>query len=143
MRRSGRGASGPARAGPGLLAGLAVASCGWQGPGLGGYGDGLQYKVTSFYAAHAVEKHVFCTQPMMTPVRAEVVSETPERILMKVRYHWWDESQRSSEGTGDGQRRRAGGMGGYCNGWAERTFTIAKRAGGGLEVVGMTGATRG
>lgn len=132
-----------ARDAGGLLGALALGACAWQGPGLGGYDDGLQLKVTSFYADNAIEKNMSCTQPQMTPVGTQVVSETTDRIVMKVRYYWWDDTQHAGQDTVMGGRRHAGGMSGYCNGWGERTFTIARNGKGGMDVIGMTGATRG
>jgi signal transduction histidine kinase len=119
-----------------LLLMLALGAC--AGPSLGGY-DGLQYKVVSFYEANALEKNAACPQPRMTPVKATVVEETPERVVMNVRYHWWDERQNDSFPLGN-----ATGTGsfGYCNDWSERTFTLAKNTGGGLDVVSMTGPQR-
>jgi signal transduction histidine kinase len=119
-----------------LLLMLALGAC--AGPSLGGY-DGLQYKVVSFYEANALEKNAACPQPRMTPVKATVVEETPERVVMNVRYHWWDERQNDSFPLGNGTGT---GSFGYCNDWSERTFTLAKNTGGGLDVVSMTGPQR-
>jgi hypothetical protein len=60
-------------------------------------------------------------------------------VVMNVRYHWWDERQNDSFPLGN-----ATGTGsfGYCNDWSERTFTLAKNTGGGLDVVSMTGPQR-
>jgi hypothetical protein len=122
------GRSGP----PALTIALAAAlgGCGYEGPPLAGY-PGLQFEVVSFYDARAIEGAAVCTRPRMTPTRATVVEETPERVVMDVRYHFRDESH---DDLSLGQAR--------CNGWAERTFTLAKTAGGGLDVVAMTGPQR-
>jgi hypothetical protein len=119
-----------------LLLMLALGAC--AGPSLGGY-DGLQYKVVSFYEANALEKNAACPQPRMTPVKATVVEETLQQVVMNVRYHWWDERQNDSFPLGN-----ATGTGsfGYCNDWGERTFTLAKNTGGDLDVVSMTGPQR-
>jgi hypothetical protein len=116
----------------------ALAACGYKGPPLAGY-EGLQFKVVSFYEARAFEKGATCTRPRMTPVRATVVEETPEHVVMNVRYHFRDEHR------GDGLfplGRRRGGVLGRCSDWSERTFTLAKNAQGGVDVVAMSGPQR-
>ena len=113
-----------------------LAGCGYEGPPLAGY-KGLQFKVVSFYDARAFEKNATCNRPRMTPVRATVVEETPERVVMNVRYHFRDEGQGNN-----GFFPFGGGGGGRCNDWSERTFTLAKTAGGGLDVIAMTGPQR-
>jgi hypothetical protein len=121
-----------------LLLAAALAACGYEGPSLAGY-KGLQFKVVSFYEARAFEKNATCTRPRMTPVRAAVVEETPERVVMNVRYHFRDEGQENDD---DEFWRSGGGVLGRCNDWGERTFTLAKRADGGLDVIAMTGPQR-
>jgi hypothetical protein len=123
----------------------ALAGCSWQGPPLAGY-PGLQYKVVSFYDDHALERNAACPLPRMDAVQAKVVDETPTRVVMNVRYHWYDDSQ------GGHARSRLPGMPfpgvgqgsvlGYCNDWGERTFAFAKNSQGGLDVVSMTGPQR-
>lgn len=118
---------------------LFMAACSYEGPALAGY-PGLQWKVKSFYEANALEKNASCNQPRMTPVRATVIEETPERVVMNVRYHWWDE-QHGTDWNDDGPLL-GGGITGFCNDWGERTFTLAKNTAGGLDVVSMTGPQR-
>ena len=123
-----------------LLLATALAGCGYQGPPLAGY-EGLQFKVISFYEARAFEKDATCTRPRMTPVRATVVEETPERVIMNVRYHFRDEGQIDFDDD-DFPPFGGGGVLGRCDDWAERTFTLVKNTGGGLDVVAMTGPQR-
>jgi hypothetical protein len=123
-----------------LLLATVLAGCGWQGPPLAGYA-GLQFKVKSFYEARAFEKDATCTRPRMTPVRATVVEETPERVILNVRYHFRDENA----GFDDDDGFPPFGGGGFlnrCDDWAERTFTLAKRTDGGVDLVAMTGPQR-
>ena len=75
-----------------LLLAAVLAGCGYAGPPLAGY-EGLQLKVESFYEARAFEKDATCTRPRMTPVRATVVEETPERVVMNVRDHFRDDGR--------------------------------------------------
>ncbi len=121
-----------------LLLTAALAGCGWRGPPLAGYA-GLQFELVSFYEARAFEKDATCNRPRMTPVRATVVEETPERVALNVRYHFRDEDQGDDEVFPFGGR---GGGGGRCNDWAERTFTLARNAQGGVDVVAMSGPQR-
>jgi hypothetical protein len=75
-----------------------------------------------------------CPQPRMTSVvRIRTVEEAPGRVAMDLRYHYRDDTM-TVESTGG---TRYG-----CDGFAERRFTFARNAEGGLEVVGMTGAQR-
>ena len=68
---------------------------------------------------------------MTTITRAEVVEETPERVVMDLRYRWADDSQSTDL---DGGTFR-----GICEGRSDRRFTFARaNEGGGLEVEGMS-----
>ena len=72
---------------------LAVAGCAWQGPSLEGH-DGLQYRVISFYDAHASERQASCPNPKMQSITASrVVEDTPDKVVMDIRYYWVDWSQ--------------------------------------------------
>jgi HAMP domain-containing protein len=76
-----------------LLLATALGACSWRGPSLAGY-DGLQFEVISFYDANAMEKNATCPQPRMQAVtRAQVVEETPQRVVMNIKYHFRDEGQ--------------------------------------------------
>lgn len=114
-----------------LLGALTLpAACAWQGPGLAGY-DGLQLQVQRFYAARATERGASCPNPKITTItRAEIVEETPERVVMLIRYHWVDDGQ--SVGTGSGNRSS-------CQGFGGRRFTFVRTGDGGLEVESMSG----
>ncbi len=119
------------RLGPLLAA--AVAGCAWQGPSLAGHA-GLQQRVMGFYNARAIEEDAMCPQPRMTSVvRTRTVEEAPGRVAMDPRYHYRDDAMTVES---------AGGTKYGCDGFAERTFTFARNAEDGLEVVGMTGAQR-
>jgi hypothetical protein len=96
-----------------LVASFAPA-CSWRGPPLAGF-EGLQNQVVGFYRANATERQMSCTVVIMTPVAAEVVEDTPRRVVIDVRYRW----------TADRARRGRGFGPGFCNGWGQRTFTLA------------------
>jgi hypothetical protein len=113
---------------------LVLAACGWKGPGVAGYA-GLQRPIMSFYDDRAIEENAMCPQPRMTAiVRSEVVEETPDRVVMDLRYHYRDDMM--TVDTGDGGTKYG------CDDFAERRFTFARATDGGLRVEGMSGAQR-
>lgn len=112
------------------LALLPLAACAelTQGPSVAGY-PGLQWQLQSFYGARALEENAMCTQPRMTAITAfQIVEDTPERVVMNVRYHYRDEGMSSFDDDDFFNRFRFGT--GSCDNWAERTFVIAKGKGG-------------
>jgi hypothetical protein len=122
------------RRAPTLALLLLLPACGWKGPGVAGY-EGLQWPIISYYNNRAIEANAQCPQPRMTAiVRSEVVEDTPERVVMDLRYHYRDETI-----TVDVE---GGGTKYGCDDFAERRFTFARTSDGGLEVVGMSGAQR-
>ena len=109
---------------------LALAGCGWQGPALEGHA-GLQRQVISYYDDRATERNFACPNPRMQSVTSsQVVEDTPESVVMDVRYYRVDWSQASEVGGGNVTT---------CRDWSERTFTFARASDGQLGVVGMTG----
>ncbi len=129
---------------------LAVAACTQlaEGPSLAGF-PGLQWQIQSFYGARALEENAMCTQPRMTAITGhQIVEETPERIVMRIRYHYIDEGQRNFRDNGFGNANLFFGTG-SCNNFAERTFVIARGKGGAADdgrpqlfVQSMTGPQR-
>lgn len=114
-----------------LLACLSLAGCAQlaQGPSLAGY-PGLQWQVQSFYGARALEEDANCTQPrMMAIVGHEIIEDTPERLVMNVRYRYLDEGMSRFDDDGFGFSRFRFGTG-SCDNFATRTFVIAKGKGG-------------
>ena len=72
---------------------LLLAGCGYQGPAVAGY-PGLQNKIQWYYDSNALEQNATCTQPRMRSVTsAQIVDETPETVVMNIRYYWLDEGQ--------------------------------------------------
>ena len=117
-----------------LTAALAISSCSWQGPSLAGH-PGLQYQVTSFYDDHAMERDSTCPNPRMQAITGySIVEDTPERVVMTIKYYWLDESQSVDV--------RGGGSATTCRDRSERTFTFAKTSNGDLQVSKMTGLQR-
>lgn len=113
---------------------LALAACAWQGPGLAGQA-GLQREVQSFYAARAMEANARCPNPRMTSVTStDVVEDTPERLVLDIRYYWVDDGQTVDSGGGGSKI--------ICRDRGQRRFTFARDPHGRLEVVGMGGAQR-
>ena len=117
---------------------LLLASCGVKGPGVAGY-PGLQFPVQSYYDAHATEQNWTCNQPRMQAITgAQVVDETPGRVVMNIRYYWYDEQNTIEEDNVPFAMPALQ----RCNGWSERTFTFVKRTDGSLAVESMTGPQR-
>ncbi len=114
-----------------LLAALALpAACSWQGPGIAGH-EGLQHRVQSYYAGRAMERGASCPGPRMNTItHAEVVEDTPERVVMDLRYRWVDDRQT----VDSGESTRS-----VCQGSSGRRFTFARTGDGGLEVESMSG----
>ncbi len=117
---------------------LLLASCNVQGPALAGY-PGLQFKVISFYDNNALEQNATCTQPRMRSVTGtQIIEETPQQVVMNVRYYWYDESSSQFD---DNMFFPAPVLN-RCNGFAERTFTFVKMTDGSLDVRSMSGPQR-
>lgn len=118
---------------PPILA-LSLAGCGWPGPGLAGQ-PGLQRDIQSFYAARAMEANARCPNPQMTSITgADVVEDTPERLVLDIRYYWVDDGQTVDSGGGGSKI--------ICRDRGQRRFTFARDPQGRLEVVGMGGPQR-
>jgi hypothetical protein len=114
-----------------LLVAATLGGCTAQGPSLAGY-PGLQWQVINFYDARAMERSASCPNPQMQSVTSRrIVEETPEKVVMDIRYRWMDESQ--------AMEMEQGGSVVTCQDWSERTFTFARTGDGGLVVQGMTG----
>ncbi|HET6468799.1 MAG TPA: HAMP domain-containing sensor histidine kinase [Geminicoccaceae bacterium] len=131
--------------GAGLLMGVAVlvGSCGWgmEGPPVAGY-RGLQFEIISYYDRWALEENATCTQPRMQAItRADVLEETPERVVLDVRYRYLDEGQRDFDDDVIQFPRFRFGTG-SCSDFSQRTFVIAKTTDGGGQVESMTGPQR-
>lgn len=117
----------------GLAGLLPLLACNVPGPSLAGQ-PGLQWQVQSFYDGRAMERHATCPNPSMQTIsRTEIVEDTPERVVMRLRYYWFDDSQDDTFGEHSVVR---------CQDWAERTFTFDRRSDGTLQVVGMSGVTK-
>jgi hypothetical protein len=113
-----------------ILIAATLAGCGYAGPPLAGY-PGLQRQVISYYDDRATERSFACPNPRMQSVTSSrVVEDTPETVVMDVRYYWVDWSQASEVGGGNVTT---------CRDWSERTFTFARASDGQLGVVEMTG----
>lgn len=124
------------------LAAALVAGCAAQ-TGVGfntvlGY-EGLGRQIEVFYAQRAWERNATCPNPRIdTILRAEVIEETEDEIVARVRYSWRDSSRLEGSRTGV---RLGVGAGNRCRGIDQRRFTL-ERAGEGVRVVAMSGAQR-
>jgi hypothetical protein len=114
-----------------LLVTAMASGCAAQGPSLAGY-PGLQRQVMSFYDGRATERSAACPNPQMRSVTSHrIVEETPDKVVMDIRYRWMDESQ--------AMEMEQGGSVVTCQDWGERTFTFARTGDDGLVVQGMSG----
>jgi hypothetical protein len=94
---------------------------------------GLLYDIQLYYQRNALEENGRCTRPLLQGVtRSEVLAEDDEQLVVALTYRYRDSLR---------DERRLGGMFRECQGFATRTFTIAK-ADGELSVVGMDGPQR-
>ena len=110
----------------------ALAACAWQGPSLAGQ-PGLQYEVQSFYDGRAMEAQARCPNPRMAAiVRTTVVEQTPERLVMDLRYRWVDDTQTVDSGASGGSKI-------VCQDWGERRFTFSHESDGRLRPIAMSG----
>ncbi|MDF1586723.1 hypothetical protein [Marinimicrococcus flavescens] len=116
---------------------LAVASCGWKGPELAGE-PGLQYRIESFYRDRAWERNATCLQPRMDITSVQILEDTPERMVLDVRYYWQDNVFGNDDDGRFGVRVGVGG----CSGFSQRTFVLDRTTGGDLVVRSMTGPQR-
>ena len=110
-----------------------LVACSYQGPELAGQ-PGLQWQVMSFYAARATERAFTCNAPRMRPITStRVVEDTPDRLVMDLRFTWVDDNAAIDMPHG-------GSI--MCQDWGERTFTFARAADGTLTVQSMSGPQR-
>ena len=76
---------------------------------------------------------------MRSVTGTQVIDETPEQVVMNVRYYWYDEGQIELDRGG---LPFPGPIFQRCNGFAERTFTFVKLTDGSLDVRSMSGPRR-
>lgn len=112
------------------------AACGWQGPQLAGE-PGLQYRIESYYRDNAWERNATCLQPRMDITSVTILEDTPERMVLDVRYFWKDEGYDNDDAFG------FPGAVGSCSGFSQRSFVLGRATDGTLFVRSMTGPQRG
>lgn len=119
---------------------LLLGACGYQGPSVAGY-PGLQNRIQWYYDSNAIEQNATCNTPRMRSVTgSQILEETPETVVMSIRYYWFDESQIDLDRGGFTPMPAPSLQ--RCNGFAERTFTFVKMTDGSLQVRSMTGPQR-
>ena len=122
-----------------LLLLLPLAGCAYRGPALAGF-PGLQQQTRLFYEDRAWEENAVCTRPQINGITVkQVIENTPERLVARIRYHYVDESRHFDQGLSGFP-----GLGSpfFCEGWSERVFTFAKRTDGTADPIAMTGPQR-
>lgn len=114
------------------LAGCASGGTAGEVPGF----PGIAGEVRSYYEGSASEQNRTCLSPRIEGfTRAEVVEDTPERLVLRIGYFYDDWTR--DDGDDGVLSRGAGGFGG-CNGFGTRRFVL-KKTPGGLDVVRMSG----
>ncbi len=113
-----------------------TAACAPRNPELAAY-SGLTFAIEGHYARYAFERNATCLRPEMAIAGIETLEDTPERLVLRVRYFWEDRAFGRDE---EMFPRRGGGS--WCSGFDERIFTLAKRPDGRVTVVSMTGPQR-
>ncbi len=119
-----------------LLALLAQAACAPRNPELAPY-RGVEFEIETYYETRAWERNATCLRPEISIARIDTVEDTPERLVLNVRYFWED----TAFGRDDEMFPMRGG-GSWCSGFSERVFTLAKRPDGRVTVSAMTGPQR-
>lgn len=122
---------------PWLLALLVLQACAPRNPELAAY-KGVAFEIETFYETWAWERNATCLRPEMSIAAIETLEDTPERLVLKVRYFWED----TAFGRDEEMFPFRGG-GAACSGFDERIFTLAKRPDGSVTVTSMTGPQRG
>lgn len=96
---------------------------------------GLLYWIRFYYERNALEEDGRCTAPLLEGVsRSEVLAEDDEQLVIRLTYRYRD-AIRDERRLG---LRRGPGLWRECEGFASRTFTIAKTDDE-LVVAGMDG----
>ena len=101
--------------------------------------EGLAFRIKNYYADNATERGGICPTPIMRAItRADVLEETDERLVLRVRYSYQDRSLDSFDVDAFTFTNPLG-----CSGFATRTFTISTGpTGEAAEVIDMTGERR-
>lgn len=117
-----------------LLLSVGLGACAFREAPIAGH-EGLLPKIMRHYRQHAAERNYMCLAPEMQAItRVEVLENTPERLVVRVRYHWLDSLYGEEDAIGIGITVQR------CQGFAERTFTFDKRLG--MQIVAMSGPKR-
>ncbi|MFO1067864.1 MAG: hypothetical protein U1E14_04990 [Geminicoccaceae bacterium] len=112
---------------------LALGACATATDPAGPVTPELATAMTRYYAGRAFEENAFCTVPYIDRITASrVVEDSPQKLVVEVRYFF-----RSEIGASPGDVT----MFNRCEGFASRTFTFDRSAGG-LTLAGMTGDQR-
>jgi hypothetical protein len=113
-----------------------ASGCAPRNPELAAY-RGIEFAIESFYETYAWERNATCLRPEMAIAAIETLEDTPEKLVLRVRYFWEDRV------FGRDQEmfpRRGGGS--WCSGFDERIFTLAKHPDGRVSVIAMSGPQR-
>jgi hypothetical protein len=111
-----------------FLGGLLLAACATT-PLLPEYPDAPE-QIRRFYREHAWERGATCVLPRMDTISdIKVVRDTPEQLVVEVRYWWIDDTRQGGDYGAN-----------LCAGVDTRTFTFDRTDG--LRITGMSGEHR-
>lgn len=115
---------------------VGLAACAPRNPELAAY-RGVAFEIETFYETWAYERNATCLRPEISIARIDTLEDTPERLVLRVRYFFEDQAFGRDE-----EMFPMRGGGAWCSGFAERVFTLAKRPDGRVVATAMTGPQR-
>ncbi|MCS6876675.1 MAG: hypothetical protein RMK73_13985 [Geminicoccaceae bacterium] len=119
---------------------LAGAACAPRNPELSAY-RGVEFAIESFYERYAFERNATCLRPEMSIAAIRTLEDTPQKLVLEVRYFWEDRAYGADEDEDEMFPLFRGAR--WCSGFDTRIFTLAKRPDGSVSVISMTGPQRG
>jgi hypothetical protein len=94
-----------------------------------GPSSAIKRTIVRYHERHASEGGARCFSPYIDGIsQVTILEDTPERLVVDLRYFWRDRVQ--DGGSGIGQN---------CTGFSERTFTLARAPDGSPIVLEMSG----
>ncbi|MFO1036765.1 MAG: HAMP domain-containing sensor histidine kinase [Geminicoccaceae bacterium] len=125
-----------------LVALFPVVACSHVG-NVGGYPN-TAWLIRSYYENNAQERGASCNSPsIQTLNEATIIEDTPQKVVMRVKYFWIDRSRiDNNDPLSGGFVLGVPGGAGYCQGWNTRDFTFDKMTDGTLTIAGMSGPQR-
>ena len=104
---------------------------------VGGYPN-TAWLIRSYYENNAQERGASCNSPSIQTLNAAtIIEDTPQKVVMRVKYFWIDRSRiDNNDPLSGGFVLGVPGGAGYCQGWNTRDFTFDKMTDGTLTIAG-------